>query len=252
MIDPSRIGHCILVAGIVGLWPSARAGAQLPDKFTNLQYFPKDIEREQLIQTMRGFSFALGARCEYCHAAKDRDPPEKKDFASDEKDTKKAARAMLRMVEAINQDYVAKLATQTKNRVSCTTCHHGLTKPRAINAVLAETLDTKGIPEAIAEYRELRTKYYGGAEYDFGETELNLLGESLMRSGKAKEAAAMMELNGEMNKPLSGWGSSVLAMAHVGNKDFDKAKADFQRILEKDPENKWAKQQLDKLNQSHH
>jgi hypothetical protein len=41
-------------------------------------------------------------------------------------------------------------------------------------------------------------------------------------------------------------------MAHVANKDVDKAKADFQRILEKDPENKWAKQQLDKLNQSSH
>jgi len=241
-----------LAVGIFSLWPGTGANAQVPEKFTNLQYFPKDIDHEQLIQTMRGFSFALGARCQYCHMAKDGDPPEKRDFASDEKDTKKAARAMLRMVDAINQDYVGKLASQTKNRVSCVTCHHGLTKPRTLNSVLAETLDTKGIPDAIAEYKDLRSKYYGGAEYDFGETALNLLGESLMHSGKAKEAAAMMELNGEVNKPLSGWGSSVLAMAHVANKDFDKAKADFQGILEKDPENKWAKQQLDKLNQSAH
>jgi len=242
----------MLVAGILGLWLGTPTSAQLPEKFTNLQYFPKDIDREQLIQTMRGFSFSVGVRCEYCHAAKDADPPEKRDYASDEKEPKKTARAMLRMVDAINQEYIAKLGSQTQNRVSCDTCHHAISKPRTINSMLAETLSTKGIPEAVAQYKELRKNYYGGAQYDFTVTPLNILSEGLLRSGKGKEAVAMMEMNLELNGPFGGWSNSVLAMSHMANKDFDKAKADFQRILEKDPQNKWAKEQLDKLNQSPH
>jgi hypothetical protein len=48
----------------------AAALAQVPDKFTNLQVFPKDISSKELISTMRGFCFSLGVRCEYCHAGK--------------------------------------------------------------------------------------------------------------------------------------------------------------------------------------
>src|SRR5262249_23359648 len=161
----------------------------------NLQYFPKDIQRDDLIQVMRGFSFSLGVRCEYCHAAKDGDPPEKRDFASDEKEAKKTARAMLRMLDAINQNYIAKLDSQTQNRGACVTCHHGLSKPKGISRLLTETLEARGIPEAVSQYKDLRKQYYGGAQYDFSETPLNQLAENLNRSGKAKEAVAIMELN---------------------------------------------------------
>jgi hypothetical protein len=232
----------VLAAGVV-------VKAQLPEKFTNLQYFPKDIQREDLVQTMRGFSFSLGVRCEYCHAGKGGDALKEMDWASDEKDSKKAARAMLRMVDAINQEYIAKLGTQTQNRVSCVTCHHALPKPKGIAPTLAETLDTKGIADAVTQYKDLRKKYYGGAEYDFTETPLNQLSEGLTRSGKTKESVAIMELNSELNAPLSNWGLGVLAMAHVANKDTEKAKADFQKLLEKDPQNKWASKQLEALNQ---
>ena len=46
----------------------APQAAQPPWKGENLQHFPKDITREQLTQRMREFSFALGVRCQYCHA----------------------------------------------------------------------------------------------------------------------------------------------------------------------------------------
>ena len=221
----------------------------MPEKFTNLQYFPKDTDRDSLMQTMRGFSFSLGVRCEYCHMAKDGDPPEKKDFASDEKDPKKIARTMLRMVDAINQETIAKLPSHTQNRVACVTCHHGLAKPKGIALTLMETMDSKGISEAVAQYKELRQSYYGGAQYDFTVTPLNQLSEELLRKGKPAEAVAIMEMNLQLNGPFGGWSNSVLAMAHVANRDFDKAKADFQKILEKDPGNGWAKKQLDELNQ---
>ncbi len=60
---------------------AAAADAQVPDKFTNLQYFPKDISRQQLIATMRGFSFSLDVRCQFCHAAKAGNSLEQMDFA---------------------------------------------------------------------------------------------------------------------------------------------------------------------------
>lgn len=54
---------------------SVSACAQFPDKFTNLQVLPKDIGKDDLMQTMRNFSFATGLRCEGCHVQK----PDKED-----------------------------------------------------------------------------------------------------------------------------------------------------------------------------
>ena len=49
----------------------AAQGAQAPWRGENLQYFPKDIRRPDLIQRMREFSFALDVRCQYCHDGPD-------------------------------------------------------------------------------------------------------------------------------------------------------------------------------------
>jgi len=226
------------------------AEAQMPDKFTNLQYFPKTISRQQLMGNMRGFSFSLGVRCQFCHAGKDGNKLEQMDFASDEKDTKKTARAMLRMVDAINQEYIAKMGRTAPIRVECVTCHHQLSIPKTMNALLAETIDKKDIQAAIALYRDLRKNGLGNGQYDFGETSLNILTESLLKQDKAKEAVAIMELNVEVNTPPSGWAYNLLAMSHVANKQVEKARADYQKILELNPQDEWAKKQLEQLNGS--
>jgi tetratricopeptide (TPR) repeat protein len=226
---------------------AAPAGAQVPEKFTNLQVLPRTISKADLMRTMRGFSFSLGVRCNYCHAGKSDGSLDGMNFVLDEKEAKTTARVMLRMVATINADYINKLGGSSAVEVECVTCHRGLNRPRALQAVLAETLEKKDIPSTIALYRELRKKYYGGAQYDFSETSLNLLTESLFAKDKAKEAAAMMELNLEVNTPLSGWGSNLLAMAHKANGDTSKAIQDYKKILEANPENAWAKQQLAEL-----
>jgi hypothetical protein len=59
-----------------------------------------------------------------------------------------------------------------------------------------------------------------------------------------------MELNVEVNTPPSGWAYNLLAMSHVANKDVEKAKADYQKILELNPQDAWAKKQLEQLNGS--
>ena len=226
------------------------AEAQMPDKFTNLQYFPKTISRQELMGNMRGFSFSLGVRCQFCHAGKDGNKREQMDFASDGKDTKKTARAMLRMVDAINQEYIAKMGRTAPIRVECVTCHHQLSIPKTMNALLAETIDKKDIQAAIALYRDLRKNGLGNGQYDFGETSLNILTESLLKQDKAKEAVAIMELNVEVNTPPSGWAYNLLAMSHVANKQVEKARADYQKILELNPQDEWAKKQLEQLNGS--
>lgn len=232
------------------------APAQQEQKPTNLQFFPKDTTREQLIQTMRGFSFSLGVRCIYCHVGTDNPGGNNKvDFASDEKDTKKSAREMLRMVATLNQQYISKLPTLAKGgdatavpQVQCVTCHRGLPKPVTMNGLLADTIEKKGVAEAVAQYRELRQKGTVRGAYDFSETPLNVLTESLLQQHKNKEAAAIEELNADANAPIGMWSMNLLAMAHAANNEKDKAKADFQKILEKDPQNSFAKQQLEQLN----
>jgi tetratricopeptide (TPR) repeat protein len=223
------------------------AHAQVPDQFTNLQYFPKTIPRQELIGIMRGFCFSLNVRCTHCHVAKAGGKPEELDFASDEKDTKKAARVMLRMAEAINQEYIVKLGRASPARVECVTCHHGLSIPKTMNGLLAETLEKKDIQAAIALYRDLRKQDFGDGQYNFGETPLNQFTESLLAQGKSKEAVAVMELNVEVNTPPSVWSYSLLAQAHAANKDIEKAKADFRKLLELNPQNQWAKKNLEEL-----
>jgi tetratricopeptide (TPR) repeat protein len=232
------------------LLAAAVAHVQVPEQFTNLQYFPKNISRDELVGIMRGFSFSLNVRCQYCHAGKEGNSLKETNFASDEKETKKTARAMLRMVDAINQDYIAKLGRERPHRVECVTCHHGLSMPTTMNAVLADTLEKKDIPSAIALYRELREKYYGSGKYDFGETPLNQLTESLLKQKKTQAAVAIMELNVGVNTPPSLWSYNLLAMAHTANKETEKAKADYRKILELNPQDAFAKKQLEELNSS--
>ena len=241
-----RLALSLLLAMGMTAQPSK---AQFPEKFTNLKVLPKDITKQQLQSLMRSFSFALGERCQYCHVEKPDTQKFELDFAADDKEPKRTARLMLEMVGGINRDYLAKLSRTPPVEAQCITCHHGLAKPRTLNSVLAETIEQKGLEAAAAQYRELRTKYYGGAQYDFGETPLNLLTESLLAQKKTKEAVAVMELSFDANHPDSVWSYHMLAMAHQANGQTDKALADFRKVVELHPDDSWAKQQIAALSE---
>jgi hypothetical protein len=218
--------------------------AQTPDRFTNLQVLPKDISKQDLISMMRGFSFSLGVRCDHCHAEADNPTLSKMNFPSDEKETKRTARMMIRMVQAINRDYIVNAGNKSAFSVECFTCHRGAALPRTLQAVLMEALDKGGIDAAVSRYTQLRKETYGSSQYDFSETSLNLLAESLTNGAKPKEAAAMMELNAKVNNPLSTWGYSVLAMAHERNGELQKAEADFEKLVEINSKDSWAAERL--------
>jgi tetratricopeptide (TPR) repeat protein len=233
----------VLAAGLLAGGPAA---GQIPDKFTNLKVLPKDISKRELQSTMRGFAFALGVRREHCHVEK-KAPDKGLDFAADDKDEKKTARVMLQMVAAINHDYISKVPKTAPIQVQCITCHHGLTQPQSLNAVLAATLEKDGLDKTVALYHELRGKYYGSRQYDFGETSLNQFTESLLAQKKNSEALVIIELNFAENHPDSVWSYHMLAMAHQANGQIDKAIADYRKVLALHPDDKWAKEQIDSL-----
>lgn len=80
--------------------PAAQAKGRslVPDTFTNLQVLPKDIAKSALVGIMKNFCFTMNQRCSYCHVATD--DLSSADFPSDEKETKKKARELLRQILA--------------------------------------------------------------------------------------------------------------------------------------------------------
>jgi hypothetical protein len=133
------IGVAIGVIALAGSLVSAQApqgqgqggaGAPQPPP-QNLQVFPKDMARPQLLQIMQAFSAALGVTCAHCHQFVGPNDP-MNDFASDAKPVKNVARAMMRMVREINpsvQKAVPSKATDQVAAVGCATCHRGKAIP---------------------------------------------------------------------------------------------------------------------------
>ncbi|MGC2694317.1 MAG: c-type cytochrome [Candidatus Angelobacter sp.] len=227
---------------------SADAAAQIPDKFTNLQALPKDIPKAELVGIMRTYAGDLGVRCGFCHVGGDPDTLQGVNFASDDSDKKKTARLMIRMVQSINQDQLPKLGKKPSPQVSCVTCHRRNADPRTIDALLTESINKDGAPAAVTLYRKLKTENYGNGKYDFSDIPLNQLGESLLDSDKIKEATAVLELDAELN-PQSEWGRYLLGVAHASGGEKEKARADFQKVLEFNPKNSMAKKHLADLDQ---
>jgi len=233
---------------VILLFVPAVAGAQGPPPPSNLQYFPKDIPRPQLIQRMREFSFALDVRCQYCHAGGDGVSFDGVNFASDDKPAKVKARAMLRMVDQLNNTMLASLPSRAEPRVNvaCATCHRGLPLPKSLQTTLLEIVNKDGAPAAVAKYRQLRSDTVLAGKYNFGEWEINEVARQLTEAGKTDEAIAILEMNGEFN-PKSADIDFQLGELHRGRKDNDKAIARYRAALEKNPQHPGAKRWLTEL-----
>src|SRR5437762_4029102 len=133
------IRTALVICLVLAATPS-RAQTPPPWKGENLQFYPKDIPREQLTQRMREFSFALGVRCQYCHSGGDGVSFEGVSFKADDKPAKVTARAMLRMVEQLNTVTLAALPSRAQPRVvvECATCHRGVSIPKSLQTTLFE------------------------------------------------------------------------------------------------------------------
>jgi hypothetical protein len=111
--------------------------AARPTNFKNLQVFPPDIPREQLIEIMKSFTRSLGVRCEFCHVVTKTEPRQEFDFPSDAKEHKVVARTMIRMVQDINGKWLMQLPDEEDRpkpgelKVTCWTCHRGHEEPES-------------------------------------------------------------------------------------------------------------------------
>jgi hypothetical protein len=108
--------------------PAGRQGGGAP---SNLQVLPKDWTGMQVQNFMRTyFTTGLGMMCNDCHVQGNR--------ASDDLKPKVVARQMLKMVMAINNDFlkdVGEKPAEGQLKVTCYTCHRGQKKP--VNAAPA-------------------------------------------------------------------------------------------------------------------
>jgi hypothetical protein len=121
-------GCAAFVAAVATAPTPPAATAPAPAPFKNLQVFPKEIGRPELISNMKFFAQSLGVRCTHCHVGTEGQPLSTFDFASDAKPAKATARKMLAMVHRINeQEFGVKDFSNVK--VTCFTCHRGSIKP---------------------------------------------------------------------------------------------------------------------------
>ena len=203
-MNKSLIIFALAVSGSPGSPGSLSAqapGKFPPDSLINLKVIPKNTPVMQVVGMMRSITFALGVRCQYCHVGQEGQPLATFDFAKDEKRTKLTARQMMRMVEEINRriDTLPHDHSQPHDslRVTCNTCHRGVSRPVPLEQLIAETGQASGADSATRAYRALRERYYGRASYDFGEPSLNIAAFRLGRAGKFDAAFAILKLNEE-------------------------------------------------------
>jgi hypothetical protein len=239
-------GMTTLVASAVGAQTAAPAtpAQPPPPPMTNLQIYPKDTPRAEIIATMQGFTQALGVQCTYCHVG----TPPQFDFAPDTKPAKVVARKMILLAREVN----AKLPEATGKtaadvtRVRCATCHRGVAIPKLLPDIVTEAVNKSGSAAAIQQYRDLRKQYYGGQAYDFSEGALVSVAQQLNNANKSDDALALLQVNAEFY-PSSSPTYGMMGQAYLKKNDKENATKSFEKAIQLDPNNQAAKRQLEQL-----
>jgi len=135
----SSIGLTVLVCAVlVGVAVRTTTLAQTPPPQqgrgqapapTNLQVLPKTMTQQEVVTVMRTFTQGLGVMCDHCHVGT------QADRAKDDKPEKATARKMIKMMMAINDDFLKDVGTAPepgKSKVTCYTCHRGAVKPLTV------------------------------------------------------------------------------------------------------------------------
>jgi hypothetical protein len=227
----------ISVAQVQGKFP--------PDSLVNVKVFPKNTPVQEVVGAMRTFSMSLGVRCHFCHVGEEGMPLPRMDFASDEKREKLVARQMMLMVQEVNRrlDTLPTGTSQGALRVTCHTCHRGVTRPIPLATLIADVARTAGADSATRAYRALRTQHYGRDAYDFGEQSLSTAALQLARARKFDEALAVLKLNEEVF-PTSSGAQVVRGNVHVLRGDTTAAETAFREALRRDSTNNEARGRL--------
>jgi tetratricopeptide (TPR) repeat protein len=223
------------------------AAADVPEKFTNLTVLPKDLGKRELLDVMRDFSEALGVGCDHCHAKNAEGSAQDLDYASDALEPKRIARNMVTMVREINAKLPDVTGRRLPTNVRCVTCHSGVERPEGLDQILTTLAVKQGVDQAVQRYKELRQKYYGSGAYDFSPATLNGVAEKLTRLRNDLDGAiVLVKLNLEYAPDVART-HVMLGQLHVEKGDKAAAVASFERALALEPDNRWAKQALERV-----
>jgi hypothetical protein len=219
--------------------------AQVPDEFTNLKVLDKDIGKQDLIGIMKGWAGGLGVRCNHCHVGPDN--LQGMDFATDEKEHKRATRAMVEMVRTINSQYLGSWEDEAlegkgeDDGVTCFTCHRGQPRPpHKLSEVLTETALSEGTDAAMTQYKSLKQEHYGAGLYDFSEGTFGQVAQAAIEAGKSEVGLEVLRSSLEVY-PESADLHAFLGMGLVQSGDADGAAEAFAKALQLDPDNANAK-----------
>jgi tetratricopeptide (TPR) repeat protein len=213
-----------VVAAAWSFWtsPPATAAAQSPPA-------RQTPTNRNLLADMQSYAQALGVTCEYCHVA-----PANSGLPQPKKDIARTMIAMTRDLNIQVQLATGKAPVEA-TRVECATCHRGVTIPKPLGQVIAQTLQYRGADAAIAQYRELRARYYGRGTYDFGEDELVNVARPIAPV-RPDDAIALLELNIEFN-PQSAKSYALMGFAYTRKFDDESAMAKVQKAVDLEPAN---------------
>jgi tetratricopeptide (TPR) repeat protein len=226
------------------------AGAQIPDSFTNLKVLPSTIAKQDLVGEMRQFAGALGVRCTHCHVGDTPGSLEGVDFASDAKEEKRVARAMMKMVREINGTLLPAAGRKEPLAVACITCHRGIERPQTLTSLVLEVAARDGMAAAADRYRQLRQAHLGDGAYDFSPRTLNAAAEARAREASDLDGAlALARLNLEFD-PDEASTHGLMAQLLAQKGDRVAALSSLQRALELDPGNRFYKGLMQRLSAS--
>jgi tetratricopeptide (TPR) repeat protein len=189
------------------------------------------------LPNMQAIAEALGVNCDYCHR---RGPAE----GTPKIEVAKQMIAMTREINARVEAATGKAAGSAV-KVDCVTCHRGVAIPRPLGDLLWETAVKQGTEAAVAQYRELRARYFGKQAYDFSEQTLVALAQRVANA-RPDDAIAFAKLNIEFY-PQSSQSYQALAFAYTRKVDDASAIQALEKAVELDPGNPVARGQLEQL-----
>lgn len=237
-----RPAHLVLLAGALLAFAAVPAGAQIPDQFTNLKVLPKDIAKRELVGMMRGFATGLGVRCNHCHVGEDPSSLEGYDFASDDKEAKRTARVMMKMVREINGTFLPQTGLENPAQVECVTCHRGILEPQSLARLLLAVAESDGAEAAAARYRELRAEHYGSGAYDFSPRTLHEVSETLAQTD-LDAALTLARLSLEFDPDVA-YSHLVVGQVLLFKGEVEAGLASLEKAIALEPDNALYKRQL--------
>ena len=231
----NRFAPFLVVMGFFALGLLVLPNASLAqDQPENLKVFPADMSREAVVAEMRHFAFALNVRCTHCHARKA--DGRGTDFVIDANPNKEKTRAMMRMVNTINNELLAELPDRDDPPVvvTCKTCHRGTVKPRVLGQELLLAAHKGGGAAAVEKFNELQRDFSEVGAYDFREWETNTVAEKLVSEGRFEDALIIYKMNAE-RFPESGSIWFGIGEAYEGLQNLPAAIEAYEKAVELDP-----------------